>query len=54
MMGAAQPFVSGAISKTCNVLSEATVGQIQDAYMLGWKLVKALAIFRDRFQGASR
>ena len=53
MMGAAQPFVSGAISKTCNLPSEATVGQIQDAYMLGWKLgLKALAIFRDGSKGS--
>jgi ribonucleoside-diphosphate reductase alpha chain len=53
MMGAAQPFVSGAISKTCNLPADATVDQIRDAYLLGWKLgLKALAIFRDGSKGS--
>ena len=53
MMGAAQPFVSGAISKTCNLPAGAAVKDVQDAYMLGWKLgVKALAIYRDGSKGS--
>jgi ribonucleoside-diphosphate reductase alpha chain len=48
MMAAAQPFLSGAISKTVNMPREATVHDIQDAYLEGWKLgLKALAIYRD-------
>ncbi len=48
MMGAVQPFLSGAISKTVNMPTEATVGDIQKAYMEGWRLgLKALAIYRD-------
>jgi ribonucleoside-diphosphate reductase alpha chain len=48
MMAAAQPFLSGAISKTCNVPETATVEEIQDIYFQGWKLgLKALAIYRD-------
>ena len=48
MMAAAQPFLSGAISKTINLPREATVGEIQDAYMLSWKLgLKANAVYRD-------
>jgi ribonucleoside-diphosphate reductase alpha chain len=48
MMAAAQPFLSGAISKTCNVPESATVEDIQDIYFQGWKLgLKALAIYRD-------
>jgi ribonucleoside-diphosphate reductase alpha chain len=48
MMAAVQPFLSGAISKTVNVPNEATVEQIEDLYMEGWKLgLKALAIYRD-------
>jgi ribonucleoside-diphosphate reductase alpha chain len=48
MMAAAQPFLSGAISKTCNVPESATVEEIQDIYFQGWKLgLKALAIYRD-------
>ncbi len=48
MMGAAQPFLSGAISKTVNMPKEATVEDIEQAYLEGWKLgVKALAIYRD-------
>ncbi|MBI5137246.1 MAG: vitamin B12-dependent ribonucleotide reductase [Nitrospirae bacterium] len=48
MMGAVQPFLSGAISKTVNVPNEATVEQIREAYMESWRLgVKAVAIYRD-------
>jgi ribonucleoside-diphosphate reductase alpha chain len=48
MMGATQPFISGAISKTVNMPNEATVEDIADAYLQAWKLgVKALAIYRD-------
>jgi ribonucleoside-diphosphate reductase alpha chain len=53
MMSAVQPFLSGAISKTCNVPSDATVGDIRDAYLEGWKLgLKALAIYRDGSKGS--
>ncbi len=48
MMGAAQPFISGAISKTINVPNDATVQDIQDAFMESWRLgLKAVAIYRD-------
>jgi ribonucleoside-diphosphate reductase alpha chain len=48
MMAAAQPFISGAISKTVNVPSEASVDDILQAYMESWKLgLKAVAIYRD-------
>ena len=48
MLGAAQPFISGAISKTCNLPEEATVKDIYDAYLLGNELnLKALAVFRN-------
>jgi ribonucleoside-diphosphate reductase alpha chain len=48
MMGAVQPFLSGAISKTVNMPSDATVDDIADAYTEAWRLgVKALAIYRD-------
>jgi ribonucleoside-diphosphate reductase alpha chain len=48
MMGAVQPFLSGAISKTVNLPQEATVEDIADAYMQAWRLgIKALAIYRD-------
>ena len=48
MMAAAQPFLSGAISKTVNMPAETTPGDIADAYRWGWKLdLKALAIYRD-------
>ena len=48
MMAAAQPFLSGAISKTVNMPREATIGDIRDAYLEGWRLgLKALAIYRD-------
>ena len=48
MMGAVQPFISGAISKTVNMPQEATVEDIADAYTQAWRLgIKALAIYRD-------
>jgi ribonucleoside-diphosphate reductase alpha chain len=48
MMGAIQPFISGAISKTVNMPSTASVDDIADAYTQAWRLgVKALAIYRD-------
>jgi ribonucleoside-diphosphate reductase alpha chain len=48
MMGAVQPFISGAISKTVNLPSTATVEDIMDAYTQAWRCgVKALAIYRD-------
>ncbi|MGO9822010.1 MAG: LAGLIDADG family homing endonuclease [Solirubrobacteraceae bacterium] len=48
MMGAVQPFISGAISKTVNMPEAVTVEDIADAYTQAWKLgVKALAIYRD-------
>jgi ribonucleoside-diphosphate reductase alpha chain len=48
MMAAAQPFLSGAISKTVNMPSDVTPQDIADAYTWGWKLeLKALAIYRD-------
>ena len=48
MMAAAQPFISGAISKTINMPNDATVSDVKDAYMLSWKLgIKANALYRD-------
>src|SRR5450631_3340466 len=48
MMAAAQPFLSGAISKTVNLPQDATVQEIEDVYMQGWKLgIKAMAVYRD-------
>ena len=48
MMGATQPFISGAISKTVNMPAESTIDDIADAYTQAWHLgVKALAIYRD-------
>ncbi len=48
MMAAAQPFLSGAISKTINLPNEATVEEIKDCYELSWKLaLKANALYRD-------
>jgi ribonucleoside-diphosphate reductase alpha chain len=48
MMGAVQPFISGAISKTVNMPQDSTVEDIADAYTQAWHLgVKALAIYRD-------
>ena len=48
MMGATQPFISGAISKTINLPHEADVEEIADAYLLSWELgLKACALYRD-------
>ncbi|MFA4845917.1 MAG: vitamin B12-dependent ribonucleotide reductase [Patescibacteria group bacterium] len=48
MMAAVQPFISGAISKTVNMPHDATVDDIAEVYMTGWKLgLKAIAIYRD-------
>jgi ribonucleoside-diphosphate reductase alpha chain len=48
MMGAVQPFVSGAISKTVNLPEETTVDEVAQLFIDGWKLgVKAIAIYRD-------
>ena len=48
MMAAAQPFLSGAISKTVNMPESSTVEEIADVYYQGWKLgLKALAVYRD-------
>ncbi|MDQ6749765.1 MAG: vitamin B12-dependent ribonucleotide reductase, partial [Actinomycetota bacterium] len=48
MMGAVQPFISGALSKTVNLPEAATVGDIADAFLQAWELgIKALAIYRD-------
>ena len=48
MMAAVQPFLSGAISKTVNLPESATVEEIADVYLQGWKLgLKALAVYRD-------
>ena len=48
MMAAVQPFISGAISKTINMPEEATVEDVMNAYVDGWKLgLKAIAIYRD-------
>ncbi|MFZ2514754.1 MAG: vitamin B12-dependent ribonucleotide reductase [Candidatus Lutibacillus vidarii] len=48
MMAAVQPFLSGAISKTVNLPESATVEEIEEVYLQGWKLgLKALAVYRD-------
>jgi ribonucleoside-diphosphate reductase alpha chain len=48
MMGAVQPFISGAISKTVNLPSEVTIEEIEQAYIEGWRLgLKAVAVYRD-------
>jgi ribonucleoside-diphosphate reductase alpha chain len=47
-MGAAQPFISGAISKTVNMPNESTSAEIRDAYVQAWKMgLKCVAIYRD-------
>ncbi|NUQ63820.1 MAG: vitamin B12-dependent ribonucleotide reductase, partial [Pirellulales bacterium] len=52
MMAAAQPFLSGAISKTVNMPKDSTPEDIANAYMEGWKLgLKALAVYRDGSKG---
>lgn len=53
MVAAAQPFVSGAISKTFNMPHETTVEEIEEAYMMSWKLgIKAFAVYRDGSKAA--
>jgi ribonucleoside-diphosphate reductase alpha chain len=48
MMGGAQPFISGAISKTINLPNSASIDDVKDAYMQSWKLgIKANALYRD-------
>jgi ribonucleoside-diphosphate reductase alpha chain len=48
MMGAAQPFISGAISKTVNMPNECAIEDIRDAYVQAWKMgLKCVAIYRD-------
>ena len=48
MMAAAQPFISGAISKTINMPHEATIEDVKKAYLLSWQLMlKANALYRD-------
>jgi ribonucleoside-diphosphate reductase alpha chain len=48
MMGAVQPFISGAISKTINLPNEATVEDVEEAYIEAWRLgLKAVAVYRD-------
>lgn len=48
MMAAAQPFISGAISKTINMAHDATIEDVKNAYMLAWQVgVKAIALYRD-------
>jgi len=52
MMAAAQPFLSGAISKTVNMPKDTTPEDVADAYMEGWRLgLKALAVYRDGSKG---
>ena len=53
MMAAAQPFLSGAISKTVNLPNESTVEDIREIYIQGWKLgLKAIAMYRDGSKGS--
>lgn len=53
MVGAVQPFISGAISKTFNMPEETTVDEITEAYMMGWKLgLKAFTVYRDGCKAA--
>jgi ribonucleotide reductase alpha subunit/intein/homing endonuclease len=48
MMAAAQPFISGAISKTINMPNDATLEDVKEAYLLSWRsMVKAVALYRD-------
>ncbi len=53
MVGAVQPFISGAISKTFNMPNEATIDDVMKAYTMGWKLgLKAFAVYRDGCKAA--
>ena len=48
MMGAVQPFISGAICKTANLPEEATVEEVENVYLESWRLgLKAVALYRD-------
>ncbi|NCF54777.1 MAG: adenosylcobalamin-dependent ribonucleoside-diphosphate reductase, partial [Planctomycetia bacterium] len=48
MMAAAQPFISGAISKTINMPNESSIDEVRESYNLGWKsMLKAVALYRD-------
>ncbi len=48
MMAAAQPFISGAISKTINMPHEVTTDEVEEAYLMSWELgIKAMALYRD-------
>ena len=48
MMGAVQPWISGAISKTANMPEEATVEDVEELYIESWRLgLKAVALYRD-------
>jgi ribonucleoside-diphosphate reductase alpha chain len=48
MMAAVQPFISGAISKTVNMPSDATIDDVKGAYLMSWrKMLKAIALYRD-------
>jgi ribonucleoside-diphosphate reductase alpha chain len=52
-MGATQPFLSGAISKTVNVPEETTPSEIEQLYLEGWKLgLKSVAVYRDNCKGS--
>lgn len=54
MMGATQPFISGAISKTINLPNEASVDEIKECYQMSWELgLKANALYRDGSQNES-
>jgi ribonucleoside-diphosphate reductase alpha chain len=54
MMAAAQPFLSGAISKTVNLPKDATIDDIMNTYVEGWQLgLKAIAIYRDGSKGSA-
>lgn len=53
MVGAVQPFISGAISKTFNMSNETTPQEISDSYMMAWKLgLKSFAVYRDGCKAA--
>ena len=48
MMAAVQPFLSGAISKTCNLPQDATVGDVEELFLEAWRQgLKSIAIYRD-------
>ena len=53
MIAATQPFISGSISKTVNIPTEATVAEIKDIYVESWKLgIKCMALYRDGSKGS--